>query len=302
MNCERRDDWSRVMLDVLEAREGTSARDLDGGAREDGERLDAHLAECSECRGEFDELERVWRGLTVMDEIERNTIPVPSERMRRRFGGWLEGQLETGGRAAETVRRFEPRPARAVPAASPTSARVAWLSGLAATLVVGLWLGARLERSGAETLALRAEVGSLRQMVALSLLQQPQASQRLAGVRYGRGITEPDASVVDSLFDVVGADPNVNVRLAAVEALGDLLPVSGQATPTAPVATSVEAKLFDAFQQSSSPLVQVAIAAALLDRPSTKLEAERRFGEALAQGQLDPSVAAFLKRRLGVAA
>ena len=136
---------------------------------------------------------------------------------------------------------------------------------MAATLVAGLWLGARLERSGAETRALRDEVGALREMVALSMLRQPAAGERLEGVRYGQAATAEHGGrdLVGALFEVLREDRNTNVRLAAVDALLALTERPG-------VGEGIDERLYSAFSEVDSPLVQAAIAAGLLDRPGQR--------------------------------
>ncbi len=253
----------------------------------EAERFRAHRESCAACRAEFEELSRTWRDLGDLAALD-SPSEVPTERLRRGLDRVLAAE-----RATERAKQVLAFPARAV-ASRPALAPLApWIAGLAAALFAGLWLGARLERGGADTRALEAEVGSLRQMVALSMLQQPAASERLLGVRYGREIAQPGSNVVGTLFEVVRNDANVNVRLAAVEALTDLLGSD---------AGSVSSGLFDSFSEVSSPLVQAAIAAALLDQPKTRTEAERRFLELLAEGKLNPATASFLRRRLGVSA
>ena len=170
-------------------------------------------------------------------------------------------------------------------------------SGLAATLVAGLWLGARLERSGAETRALRDEVGALREMVALSMLRQPAAGERLEGVRYGQAATVEHGGrdLVGALFEVLRDDRNTNVRLAAVDALLALAERPG-------VGEGIDERLYAAFSEVDSPLVQAAIAAGLLDRPGSEREARRQFKERLDRNHLDPTLQEFLRRKLGPAA
>ena len=59
----------------------------------------------------------------------------------------------------------------------------------------------------------------MRQLVALSLMQQQSASERLRGVSwaYQRGTIRRE--VLAALVSAVNHDTNVNVRLAAVDAL-----------------------------------------------------------------------------------
>ena len=271
LTCER---FAELSIDALETNLTAAA----------AESFAAHRETCAECRAEFEELTRTWRDLGDVAALDGST-EVPTDRLRRGVDQLI---------AAERAKRVLPFAPRAASTSRPPIA--AWLAGIAAALFAGLWLGARLQGTGADTRALQAELGSLRQMVALSMLQKPEASERLEGVRYGSHIARPGSDVVHTLFEVVRTDANVNVRLAAVEALSARL---GQAT--APGRT-VSDELLAAFDDAASPLVQAAIAASLLDEPTTRAAAERRFTATLAEGKLDPSVAAFLRRRLGVSA
>jgi len=99
-----------------------------------------------------------------------------------------------------------------------------------------------------EIAQLRGQVESLRQMVALSLLQEQSPSSRLRGVNYSYQMTQPDRDVEQALLHAVGHDSNVNVRLSAVDAL-------------AKFAADPEARraLADSLAVQDSPLVQVAL-------------------------------------------
>jgi len=59
----------------------------------------------------------------------------------------------------------------------------------------------------------------MKQMVMLSLLKQQSASERLRGVNWSYQIEQPDEQVLSALLRALDSDPNVNVRLAAVDAL-----------------------------------------------------------------------------------
>ncbi len=59
----------------------------------------------------------------------------------------------------------------------------------------------------------------MRQLVALSLLQQQNASDRLRGVNYAYRVEQSDPQVLSALLTTLDHDSNVNVRLAAVDAV-----------------------------------------------------------------------------------
>jgi len=89
---------------------------------------------------------------------------------------------------------------------------------------------------------------NMRQMVALSMLQQQSASQRLEGVSWTRREERLDPQVLSALTHTLRHDPSVDVRLAALDALSRH---AGQ--------PQVKKTVVDALQEQQSPLMQVAL-------------------------------------------
>ena len=90
----------------------------------------------------------------------------------------------------------------------------------------------------------------MRQMMLLTLIDNPSASERLRAVSYTKELDgAADAKVVAALLSTLNHDDNVNVRLATLEALAPLA-----ADPT------VRLGLVHALTQQDSPLVQSALA------------------------------------------
>jgi hypothetical protein len=179
--------------------------------------------------------------------------PEPSPQMRARF-------LETLHAYEEGFQEAQRKQTYAAPRtswwANLLPARPAWGAAFAASvLVVGLLGGRYLlapkpaESNGnAEMSALRAQVDSLRQLVALSLLQEQSASARLRGVTYSNQMTQPDREVEQALLHAVNHDTNVNVRLSAVDALAKY-----GSSP------EIRKALIDSLPVQDSALVQIAL-------------------------------------------
>jgi hypothetical protein len=96
----------------------------------------------------------------------------------------------------------------------------------AAVLLVGIAIGrfvmpdtTRPADSSSEIAAMRSEMRELREMVSLSLMQQQSASDRLKGVTWTGQLDRPSGEVISALVDALMHDPNVNVRLATIDAL-----------------------------------------------------------------------------------
>jgi putative zinc finger protein len=206
-------------------------------AADDERRVADHLESCASCRGAAETFAALWADMGALQ------AEVPHERMRARFHAALAAYDERS--AAGFVERFFgslwPR--------ALSQAAVA-----AALLLAGVLLGQRLPRADGEVAALREEIRT----VGLALLDHQSASERLLGVAWSQRLDfEPE--VVAALLERVEYDSNLNVRLAAVEALRARLD-----------APEVGAGLVMALGRQDAPLVQIAVADALLDRGGTE--------------------------------
>jgi len=101
--------------------------------------------------------------------------------------------------------------------------------------------------------ALSAQIHEMREMVLLSLLENPSASERIRGVSYTSEISKVNKHVINALLSTLNNDPNSNVRLMTLEAL------THYADDPA-----VREGLVQSILQQDSPLVQAALADAML--------------------------------------
>jgi hypothetical protein len=214
------------------------SRELDEAA---AAMLQSHLDGCAECGTEMALLGSMWEKLGDLP------VPEPSPAMRVRWERTMDALL-----AAEY----------ATPARSPEQPRFRWqniwpsnpawqmaIAGLC--LAAGLGVGTYLQRGNAErdeVARLREEVASTKEMVAVSLLQQQSAAERLRGVDYSSRMPSMEPQVVAALIQAVNRDSSVNVRLAAIDALGKVANNTG-------VRESMQA----ALPQQDSPMVQAAL-------------------------------------------
>jgi predicted anti-sigma-YlaC factor YlaD len=246
-------------------------------AAEERAALDRHLAACSRCAAAAAAYAELWRGLGRLPAVE------PSPYLAARFERMLGQEIER-----EAARRPQP----AAPSERPGRRWALAAAALAASLALGVALGAALaggRGADPEVAALRREIGSLQELVAVSLLAQASPSERLQGVAYGRELAAREPRVLEALFAALASDPNVNVRLAALEALA---PVTAQ-----PDRGDRRQRLVRAVATQSSPLVQLTAIDLLLEADG---EAARRDLEQLADDpELDPAVASYLRDRLG---
>ncbi len=209
----------------------------------DKERLESHLEECAACREEHESLNRLWTRLAATPAEE------PDTRVRARFYAMLEGYRQGLGGARDLAPR---RSSRADLLASlfahPAALRIGFASLL---LVAGFFAGysLRSSRNGNEEMAnLKEEVHEMRQMVTISLLKQQSASERLKGVSWSNQVSRPDPEFLSTLIHTLNYDPNVDVRLASVDALSRF---AGEAT--------VRGELVKSLPRQDSPLVQISL-------------------------------------------
>jgi hypothetical protein len=201
------------------------------------DRIDEHLQSCEPCAaiyqqvagtlalvGDLDVPERDDRyGLEVWQRIRHD---LPSQELLWGVGWWtwrvpvLVGTVAVLVMAAFVAGRFWPR------AAPP-----------------------RQEGIQAANLAeVRGELREMREMLMLSLMQQQSATERLRGVSGSVAIDRPGAEIVRALLETLMHDPNVNVRLACVDALKRF---SEQEV--------VRDGTIQALRQTPYPLVQIAL-------------------------------------------
>jgi hypothetical protein len=220
--------------------------------------FEAHLMSCETCRAESQRLGAMWTNLGLLPVEE------PSAQLRGRFyetlGAYRQG-LESAPKRSlrEKIAGFWPR-------------QPAWQMAVSfALLVIGVGAGYALRpghqepENSSELAQLRGEVSTMRQMVALSLLQQQSAGERLRGVSWAYQVESSDTEVLNALLSTVNQDSNVNVRLAAVDAL--------HAFGTSP---GIRNAILQAIPRQNAPLVQIALIDLLVDLKKKEAAPELR--------------------------
>ncbi len=122
-------------------------------------------------------------------------------------------------------------------------------------LVSGFYINSKIkaEHENRQILELSSKIEEMHQVMMLTLVQNPSASKRLQAVSYTDEITHVSNEVIDVLLTTLNEDPNVNVRLATLEAL-----VKFSSVPR------VREGLVMSIVQQKSPLVQSAMVDVML--------------------------------------
>jgi hypothetical protein len=207
--------------------------------------IENHLTECADCREEFEAARKIW---DLMGEI---TQPEPSQSMRAGFDTLLSYYKEEVAVNKNPVTGWFNKLREYL--ALQAQPRLAFSILL---LAVGLTGGYILHQPDQTTTSynkqidsLSSQVSEIKQVMMLSLLQDPSASQRIRGVSYTEEISNVDLKVIDALFTTLNEDLNVNVRLATLEALVKL---AGE--------PMVREGLVRSIDLQDSPIMQSAIA------------------------------------------
>jgi hypothetical protein len=241
---------------------GAWMKDLDAAS---GAELHQHLAGCAACSAEMDALGSIWEKLGDLP------APEPSLALRVR---WEQTMASLSAPAPQRMHRQAWW--QNIWPANP-----AWQMAIAGLcLAAGLGAGSYLQHGSAErdeVAKLREEVASTKEMVAVSLLQQQSATERLRGVDYSARMPLMEPQVVTALIQAVNRDPNVNVRLAAIDALGKVANES-----------QVRQSMQEALPQQDSPMVQAALIDYLVDAHDRNAVSTIR--DLVAQPDVNPTV------------
>lgn len=258
MNCEQ---IAELLLDHLQG----------NLKQEQRKQVEEHIALCAECSEQV----AIWQKLALVP------VEQPSPLLRERFEAMLDAYRS--GRVEQAISSSRSKGERLTSfwsalqwLRSPVGA-LAWSIVL---LAVGIYLGTLVGRSNPQPndlTAMRAELASTRQLVALSMLQQQSASGRLEGVTWTRQASQLEPQVLAALMHTLRYDPSVDVRLAALDAL------SRHASQP-----QVHKDVADALQGQQSPLVQVALIDQLLEWRDP--EAAQRLRKLEQNPHLNPTV------------
>ena len=218
--------------------------------------INEHLPTCDACRKELETINAFWSSLNLLPQEQ------PSDAMREKFYESLQDAVEeTAHRSRSDVKmksaagwfeRLFPKP-------------FAVQFGLGLLLlaiggVVGLQLRQQPQQQRVQQQAqvqpvntteisqMHQELMAMNRLLTMSLLQQESASERLKGVSLSYRVEGSDPEITSALLQALKYDPNVNVRLAALDAI---IKDKDHA--------SIQSELVKLLPAQSSPLVQLEI-------------------------------------------
>lgn len=197
--------------------------------------VETHIAVCDDCRNEYESVKKIWN---LLGELPQ---PDPSDSMREGFNKIL---INYRKRQIIVVNPFKQW------IYNLRENRVLLKHALAFNIFIllsGIILGYLFHQPRLDYLS--SQVSEMKQLMMLSLLQDPSASQRIRAVTYTEEMSNVNTKVIDALLTTLNEDPNVNVRLVTLEALAKM---AGQ--------PRVREGLVRSIELQDSPIIQSAIA------------------------------------------
>ena len=230
--------------------------------------IQEYVNQHAELAAELETLKQFWQTDT--------SLPEPSSDMRDRFYHSLSEQ-----QTSATVTKLDTaRPA------TGSGMQQWWLQAavLAVVFVLGVFTGQTpSQNTGDQALAsLQQEVASLSTVMAISMLQNNSASQRLAGVTYTRQANLTDPLLLDTLLETLSKEQSSAVKLAIVDTLGTKSGLS-----------SIENDLIELAVAENQPLVQMALSRLIVEKGS--LQARELLMAKLSSLELNKDVNEFLQ-------
>lgn len=211
----------------------------------------------------------------VYNEMEILKVPEPRARVRQNFYSMLDKekakQAQAKGlneRISEWIHRVK------------SSFELRNLGYATAIFMIGILMGDLLNPiSNREDKIdrLSSEVSQMREVMMISLLENDSPVERLRAVNISNQIPSSGNRTIDALFHTLNNDTNVNVRIAAVNALAER-----GSNP------EVRSGLVNSIVRQKSPLVQIALADAMIELQERR--AVEEFEILLARDDMDTSV------------
>ncbi len=234
----------------------------------------------------------------LWDALGKIKTPTPSKEMKTRFHAMLdtykneqEAKNESGLLNGATSRVFDQIKAFFTPKPAFN-----WAYSLALAMVfgvVGYFVGkpaggvpqSQQVANQDKVEKLSSEVQEMKQMMMLSMLENPEATERMKAVGYTQELQTVDNQVVEALLTTLNLDPDDNVRLVTLEALLELAK-----NP------KVREGLVLSLSKQDSPMVQVALADAMVKMQEKR--SIKQFKQMLNDSNLNKSVKTKIKKTI----
>ena len=181
----------------------------------------------------------------VMSLMDNAHIAEPSFSLRAKFEKSLQEEISSTekGTASEVSKK-----AGKQFFFSPWALRIA---AAVALVMIGVVIGNKISQDrqhDQEIATIKKELEDNKRIMMAMLDNQQSASQRVMGANVAYEMKQADEEIVDALVNAMNEDPNTNVRLTALEALGKFYQQG-----------HVRSKLIKSLATQKDPVVQIAL-------------------------------------------
>lgn len=194
--------------------------------------VEEHLRSCQSCSVELEETRELLKAF----KEEHNAIP--SAQLKHKFYQMLEEEKQRSSNVIHIDRK-----SNWVPGLLKIAAGIALLAGAFA-----LGKFQEQKQSNLAIAALENKSLEIKETAMLSLMENQSASRRIQGVNYIEEFADPDKAIIEALADRMLHDDNKNVRLSAVEALGNFT-----------TSATVKSAFISALETENDPSIQITI-------------------------------------------
>ncbi len=196
--------------------------------------LEQHIDSCEDCTIELEQTKALFTAFKNEPEVE------PSPELRANFFKLLDEEKQL-----QEPKIVEMKLKKEFPWKTAFQIAASFL-----LLFMGYFAGnfKAQETSNIEIAALQQETITLRENMMLAMIENKSASKRIQAVNYTESFAQPDEKILIALVERMQYDGNVNVRLAAAEALSEF-----------PKSTLVKEAFIEALTTQKDPSLQIAI-------------------------------------------
>lgn len=215
--------------------------------------LEKHLQSCPLCRQALEE----YRQLFAAIESDKAVKPGPA--LREKFGNMLQSELNINATAV-IVNKDKEEDSKVVPMKRSLWYKIAAsIILIASGVFIGTLINTNKTNENIQVADLKNEVKEMRETLMFNLLTEESASERIKAVSYADEINNPDSKIVAALITTMNEDKNVNVRLAALNAVSKFSDNR-----------NVSDALIASLGKQTEPLMQIALINILTEKKATK--------------------------------
>ena len=199
------------------------------------QQIKKHINSCETCKQLYDETKQLFHAFENEKEL------TPSDNLRKGFYELLEEEKQLADTKVVNLVKAEKE--------------FPWKRAfqVAASIVLvfsGYFLGSHNTQQNAdqEISALQQQTVELKEDMMLAMIENQSPSKRIQAVSFTENFVKPDAKILEALIERMQYDGNMNVRLAAAEALAEF-----------PESDIVKNAFIKALTTQKNPSLQIAI-------------------------------------------